>query len=104
MAVREKAADAEVDERLAARVCHIAPRIGHALRIIRKQRIGRSSDVARGEVGEQRFFAGATIAVTLVASRLATKEVITGLLLRGELRLFAHYRIELRRERRHLVR
>src|SRR3954469_10403987 len=104
MTVCEKAADAEVNERLAARVCQIAPRIWHSLRVIGKQRIGRRSDVTGGEVGEQRFFTGTTVAVTFVASRLSAKKVITGLLLRRELRLFSHHGIELRRERRHLVR
>ena len=70
--------------------------------IVRKPRIGGGPDIAGGEVREQRILAGAAIAVTGIALRLATKEVVTCLLLWRELRLARKHRIELRGEVRYL--
>jgi hypothetical protein len=43
------------------------------LGIVRKHQICGRSDIARGEVGEQRIFAGVAVAVAIVALRLAAK-------------------------------
>src|SRR3954449_11325816 len=66
--------------------------------------VGGGADVACGEVGEQRVLAGPAVAVTLVAFRLAAKQIVTGLLLRRELRLAGVHRGALRGKRRQLSR
>src|SRR5260370_38719181 len=72
--------------------------------IVRKAGVGWSTDIAGGEVGEQRVFARPAVTMTLVASRLAAEQVVALLLLRRELRFFRKHRVELRGKRRHLGR
>src|SRR5262249_51624215 len=50
MALGEKAADAAVNEGRSCRIGDIATWVGPTLQVIRKSRIGRGSDIARGEV------------------------------------------------------
>jgi len=61
------------------------------------------SDIAGGEVSEQRVLAGPARTVTLVTFRLAAEQVVSGLLLRRELRLASEHRVELRGKRRQLA-
>jgi len=61
--------------------------IGPIFRVVRKPRIGRGSDAAGGEVGEQRVLARPAVAVTGVALRLAAKQVVAHLLLRRDFTL-----------------
>src|SRR4029077_16377622 len=60
------------------------------------------TDVARGEISEERILAGSAIAMAVVALRLATEQLVARPLLRGELRLAREHRLELRGEGRHL--
>src|SRR6202158_879299 len=93
-----------IDELGACRIGDIAQCVGQICRVVRKPRIGRGSDVAGGEVGEQRVLAGPAVAVTGVALRLAAEQVVAGLLLGREPRLAREYRVELRGKRRYLGR
>src|SRR5207248_3743411 len=98
----DKGADAAIDKWRALRIGGITQCVRPIFLIVRKPRVGRSADVAGGEIGEWRVFAGTAISVTLVASCLATEQVVALLLLRCELCLFREYRVEFGGERRHL--
>src|SRR3981081_3935359 len=63
--------------------------------------MGRISDIAGGEVGEQRVLAGPAVTVTLIAPRLAAEQIVSRLLLRRELRLARADGVELQAESRH---
>src|SRR5580700_8555956 len=104
MSLLEKIADATIDKRRPLRIGGISQCVALIFLIIRKPRVGRSADIAGGEIGEQRVFAGSAVTVTLVASPLAAEQVVSQLLLRRELRLFREYCVEFRGERRHLRR
>src|ERR1700737_1771146 len=104
MSVAEESADTAIDERRSLWIGDIAQCVGPVLLIVRKPRVSGSTDIAGGEIGEQRVFAGPAVTVTLVAFVLAAEEVVAGLLLRRELRLLREHRVELRGKRRHLGR
>jgi len=74
------------------------------LGVVREQRICWGSNVACSEIGEQRIFARAAVAVAVVAFRLAAEQLVAQLLRGSELRLASLYRIELGSECRHLRR
>src|ERR1700748_1494727 len=57
-----------------------------------------------GEIRKHRILAGSTVAMAVVALRLAAEQFVARLLLRRELRLAREHRIELRGEGRHLGR
>jgi hypothetical protein len=75
MAVRKKAADAEINEGRDALVGDIAALIRFAFGKIRQLRIGRRSDVARREIGEKRIFTRAAVAVAAIAFRLPDRKL-----------------------------
>jgi hypothetical protein len=54
----------------------IAQRIRSLLDIVRQPRIGGSSDIAGGEIGEQRILLRPAVTVTDVALRLAAEQVV----------------------------
>src|SRR5258705_9895830 len=78
--------------------------VGHIFLLMREPRVGWRTDVAGGEVGDQRVLAGPAVAVTFVASCLTSEQIVSLLLLWRELRLFRQYRVELRSKRGHLGR
>src|ERR1700760_1865237 len=86
------------------RIGDIAQSVRLILFIIRQPRVGWGTDIAGGEVSEQRVFAGPAVTVTFVASCLASEEIVSQPLLRRELRLFRQYSVVLRSKRRHLGR
>src|SRR5262249_9988451 len=100
----EETANAEVDERRTVPMGDISQRIGLILRVIGEPPIGRGSDIAGSEIGEQRILTGAAVAMALVTSRLGSEQVITCLLLRRELRFMGEHGIELRGKARDLGR
>src|SRR5258708_34723307 len=104
MPLTKKSADAAIDECRSLRIGDIAQRVGPIFFVVRKSRVGGGTDIAGGEVGEQRVLAGAAVTVTLLASCLSAEQVVSLLLLRRALRLVSEYRVELRGERRHLGR
>src|SRR5258708_29438117 len=67
-----------------------------------KRRLGRSPNVAGGEVSERRVFAWSAVAVASVALRLAAEQVVARLLLRRKLCLACEHGIELRGKGRYL--
>src|SRR6202158_487298 len=104
MSVAEESAVTAIDERRPLRIGDVAQCVGPVLLIVRKPRGGWSTDIAGGEGGEQRVFAGPAVTVTLVAFCLAAEQVVALLLLRRELRFLREHRVELRGKRRHLGR
>src|SRR6266853_3829097 len=71
-------------------------RVGTIFRIERKPRISGRSDVAGGEIGEQRVFARPAVAVAGVALCLAAEQVVARLLLRRKLCLAREHGVVLR--------
>jgi hypothetical protein len=56
--------------------------VGPIFRVVRKPRIGRGSDVAGGEVREQRVFAGPAVPVTVVAvETIGNQRLVAGQLM-----------------------
>src|SRR5260370_38440988 len=92
MSVGEKIADTAIDECRSLRIGDIAQCVGPIFLIVRKPRIGRGSNIAGGEVGEQRGLARPAVTVTGVALRRAAEQAVSLLLLRSELRFVRKHR------------
>src|SRR5258708_39305758 len=96
MPSNEKRADAAIDERLALRIGDIAQRVGPIFRIVRKPRIGGSSDVAGGEVGKKRGLGPPAVTGAGIALRPSPGQIRSLVFLRGELRFSCEHRVGLR--------
>ena len=87
MAAGEEIANAAVNECGSSGIGGAAPYVGSMLCIVRKPRIGGSSDIAGGEIGEQRILARPTVAVTAPARNLwRSSRGATSSLKRGKFR------------------
>ena len=73
MSLLEKSADTAIDERRPLRIGGITQCVGPVFLVVRKPRVGRSADIAGGEVGEQRVLTRSAVTVTAVALRLAAE-------------------------------
>src|SRR5467141_2929983 len=85
----QKVSDSCIDVRrtseVASDVGSVAALVGPALVIELQSRISGDAEITGGKVRKQGLFAGAAVAVTLVAARLAAEQVIAQFFLRREL-------------------
>src|SRR6266851_1735727 len=104
----QKVSDSGIDIRrssdVASDVGSVAALVGTALVIELQSRISGDAEITGGEVRKQGLFAGAAVAMTLVAARLAAEQVIAQFFLRRELVFFRLHVVVLRREGTHLWR
>src|SRR5216683_7814218 len=81
----QKGSDSRIDVRRSGEIGTVAALVGLALVVVLQSRISGDAEITGGKVRKQGLFAGPAIAMTLVASRLAAKQLIAQFFPRREL-------------------
>src|SRR4029077_18788436 len=100
----QKESDSAIDVRVSGRVGGVPELVRPALVVELQSRTSGDAEIAGGEIRKQRLFAGPTIAMALVASRFAAKQLVAQFFLRRELVFSGLHVVVLRREGAHLWR